>query len=183
MPARSIVRNVALFGRPIAGPVIASISSIEYSASGARPGLEDLHDAVEADAIGDEVRRVLGGDDAFAEPVVGELDDRTLDRRIGIRRADDFDQPQIARRIEEMRSERVRAERRRPAFDDGRDRDARRVGADDRMRRAIAVDAREERLLDVEPFDDGFDDPVGGRDARQVVVEAAGADRATRRRA
>ena len=31
MPAMSIVRNVALFGRPIAGPVIASISSIVYS--------------------------------------------------------------------------------------------------------------------------------------------------------
>ena len=31
MPARSSVRNVALFGRPIAGPVIASISSIVYS--------------------------------------------------------------------------------------------------------------------------------------------------------
>ena len=28
MPAMSIVRNVALPGRPIAGPVIASISSI-----------------------------------------------------------------------------------------------------------------------------------------------------------
>ncbi len=31
MPAMSMVRNVALFGRPIARPVIASISSIEYS--------------------------------------------------------------------------------------------------------------------------------------------------------
>ena len=30
MPARSSVRNVALFGRPIGGPVIASISSIVY---------------------------------------------------------------------------------------------------------------------------------------------------------
>ncbi len=29
MPARSIVRNVALFGRPITGPVRSSISSIE----------------------------------------------------------------------------------------------------------------------------------------------------------
>ena len=28
MPAMSTVRKVALFGRPIAGPVIASISSI-----------------------------------------------------------------------------------------------------------------------------------------------------------
>ena len=31
MPAMSIVRKVALFGRPSAGPVMASISSIVYS--------------------------------------------------------------------------------------------------------------------------------------------------------
>ena len=28
MPAMSMVRNVALFGRPMAGPVMASISSM-----------------------------------------------------------------------------------------------------------------------------------------------------------
>ena len=43
-------------------------------------------------------------------------------------------------------------------------------------RRAIAVDALEQRLLDVETFDDRFDDPVGGRDARKVLFEPAGAD-------
>ena len=63
-----------------------------------------------------------------------------------------------------------------PAFDDGRDRDARRVGADDRVRRPMPVDALEERLLDVEAFDDGLDDPVGRRDRGQVLVEAAGAN-------
>ena len=30
------------------------------------------------------------------------------------------------------------------------------------------VDAREQRLLDVEPFDDRFDDPVGAGDPREV---------------
>ncbi len=44
------------------------------------------------------------------------------------------------------------------------------------MRRAMLLDAREERLLHVEPFDDGLENPVAGRDARQVVVEAAGAN-------
>ena len=44
------------------------------------------------------------------------------------------------------------------------------------MRRAVPVDALEERLLDVEPFDDRFDDPVDGRDGGEVVVEAARAD-------
>ncbi len=179
MPARSIVRNVALFGRPMAGPVMASISSIEYPASALRiacPRPENLHDAVEADAIGDEVRRVPGGDHALAEPVIAELGNGLFDRRVGVGRADDLDQPQIARRVEEVGSEGVRPERRRPAFDDRRDRNARRIGADDGVRRAVAVDALEERLLDVEPFDDGFDDPVGGGDGRKVLVEAAGAN-------
>ena len=44
------------------------------------------------------------------------------------------------------------------------------------MRRAILLDAREERLLHVEPFDDGLENPVAGRDVRQVVVEAAGSN-------
>ena len=34
---------------------------------------EDLHQAVDADAVGDEARRVLRQDDALAEPVIGEL--------------------------------------------------------------------------------------------------------------
>ena len=44
------------------------------------------------------------------------------------------------------------------------------------------VDAREERLLDVEPLDDRLDDPVGAsRCRREVGVEAAGAHQRARR--
>ena len=108
----SIVRNVALFGRPMAGPVIASISSIVYVA-GVVQRPEDLHDAEEADVVGDEVRRVLRDDDALAEAVVGELGDGVDDRRIGVRRRNDLEQPQVARRVEEVRAEPVRAGSRR----------------------------------------------------------------------
>ena len=38
-----------------------------------RRALEDLHHAVEADVVGDEVRRVLRDDHALAEPMIGEL--------------------------------------------------------------------------------------------------------------
>ena len=89
MPAMSIVRNVALFGRPSAGPVIASISSIVYS-----PALErakHLAHAEQADVVGDEVRRVLGDDHAFAEAVVGKPRDALDDRRVGVRGRDDLD--------------------------------------------------------------------------------------------
>ena len=38
------------------------------------------------------------------------------------------------------------------------------------------VDAREQRLLDVEALDHGLDDPVGAAGGVEVGVEAAGAD-------
>ena len=67
----STVRNVALFGRPIAGPVIASISSIVKSPdSSAR---NTCINAEHADAVGDEAGRVLCEDDALAEAEIGEL--------------------------------------------------------------------------------------------------------------
>ena len=86
MPAMSIVRNVALFGRPSAGPVIASISSIVNAPlSSAR---STWIDAVEPDVVGDEVRRVLRDDDALAETVIGrKRDTRSTTARIGVRRS------------------------------------------------------------------------------------------------
>ena len=69
-PARSSVRNVALFGRPIAGPVIASISSIVYSP--AATSAEDARDSREREVVADEVRRVLRDHHALAEVVIGE---------------------------------------------------------------------------------------------------------------
>ena len=158
----SIVRNVALFGRPIAGPVIASISSIVYW-----PGLErakDLRHAVEADVVGDEVRPVLRDDDALAETVIREVRHALDDRRIGLRRRDDLEEPQIPRRVEEVRAEPVPPEVVAPAFRQRRDRDARRVRRDDRPRTPDGVDALEQRPLDVELLDDRFDNPVDARE-------------------
>ena len=178
MPAMSTVRNVALFGRPMAGPVIASISSIVYpSSERLRPGAEDLHDAVEADAIGDEVRRVLRRNHALSEAVVGESATAcsTAGSVSGVR--NDLDQTQVARRVEEMRAERSGALKRadRPATMAA-------IGMPDVLELTIASARRcrstraKQRLLDVEALDDGFDDPVGRGDRGEVLVEAAGAD-------
>jgi hypothetical protein len=64
MPAMSIVRNVALFGRPIAGPVHRVDLFDRVLARLQRA--QHLRYAVEADVVGDEVRRVLREDDALA---------------------------------------------------------------------------------------------------------------------
>ena len=147
------------------------------------PGAKDLHHAVQADVIGDEVGRVLRNHHTLAEPMVGERGYRLDHLGIGRGRGDDLEQPQIPRRIEEVGAERVRPEAVGAALDDGRDRNAGSVGADDCVRRADRVDAREQRLLDVEAFDDGFDNPVARRDERRGRCRSRRCGRAPRRRA
>ena len=63
-----------------------------------------------ADSVADEVRRVFAGNDAFAEMAVAEIGDERNDIRTGCRAGNDFDQMEVARRIEEMRTEKVLAE-------------------------------------------------------------------------
>ena len=82
-----------------------------------------------------------------------------------------------------MRAEPVRAEVVAAAFGEHADRNARGVRADDRPGVRDGFDPREQLLLDVEPLDDRFDDPVDVGELRQAVVEAAGGDQAMRRRA
>ena len=89
MPAMSMVRNVALFGRPIAGPVIASISSIVILAGFERA--QRLHHAEQPDVVGDEVRRVFRDDDALAEAVIGEARDARDDVGVGLGGRNHFD--------------------------------------------------------------------------------------------
>ena len=98
------MRNVALFGRPMAGPVIASISSIVYPPT---QRAKHLHDTEEADAVRDEVRRVFRDDDALAEAVIGEPRDSLDDRPLRIGRRNHFEQAQISRRVEEVGAEPV----------------------------------------------------------------------------
>src|SRR6266545_3200469 len=103
----SMVRNVALAGRPSAGPVIASTSSIVY-----RPlaTASSAHNAVQRDVIADEVGRIFRNHYALAKMPIGEFGDHRQDRRIRVRCRDDLEQPQIARRVEEVRPEPLAAE-------------------------------------------------------------------------
>ena len=107
---------------------------------------------------------------------------RVDDGRFGVGRRDHLEQVQIARRIEEVRAQQVPAESFRPPLGERRDRNARRVRADDRVRAPMRVDPLEQRTLDVELLDDRFDDPVTLVDSGQIVVEAAGPDQRVRRR-
>ena len=84
---------------------MASTSSIVYSP--AATFVEDPRDAVEREMVADEVRRVLRDHDAFAEAEVGKPCHRVDDRRLRVRSGDDFEEPQVSRRVEEMRAQPV----------------------------------------------------------------------------
>ena len=99
---------------------------------------------------------------------------QSLRRRMG--RGDELEQVQVARRIEEVRAEEVRAELFREAFGDLSDGDAARVRGDDRARPPELLHALEEPALDLKVLDDGLDDEVAVLYPRQVVVEVADGD-------
>ena len=70
----------------------------------------DVEDGECADAIGDEVGRVFGVDDAFAQLDVGEMGDGFEQHAIGIGRGNEFEQPHVTRGIEEVRAKPAAAE-------------------------------------------------------------------------
>ena len=74
-----------------------------------------LQDDEDADAVGDEVRRVAREDDFLAEVLIGEAGKRLHRRRIGVRSGNDLHQPHVARRIEEVRAEPAAAQARQAA--------------------------------------------------------------------
>ena len=176
MPTMSPRRKVPVFGQPSAVPVSVSTSSIE------RPCCLHQADRVAhregADAVGDEVRRVVRVDDGLAQAQVAEVLDGGDVGGIGVGRGDDFEQAHVARRIEEVRAEPVAAQLHRHAFDDLVDGQAAGVAGDDRVGAAMLLHLVEQRALDLEVLGDDFDDPVAVGDQGEVVVEVADGDEA-----
>ena len=129
-----------------------------------------------SDAVADEIRSILGDDDALAELVVAEFGE-SFDH-LGARRRsrNNFDELQVARRIEEMRARPVLLPFLGHPFRDAAHGQAGGIRGDDRAGLANLRDAREERALDFEIFGDDFDDPVRLGAKFQVIFEIAGDD-------
>ena len=175
-PARSNVRKVALLGRPMAGPVMASTSSIEYAAG--RHGRQDARDLEQRQVIGDEIRRVLGDHHALAQALVGEPRHPLHHRGVGVGGRDHLEQPQVAGRVEEVRAQPVPLEALAAALGEGGDGNARGVGADDGVRAPGLVHLREQLDLRVQPLDNRLDHPIGVPQTRPALLEARGLDQA-----
>ncbi len=99
------------------------------------------------DAIRDEIRRIVGADDLFAEDTVGKGRESCKKSRVGFAGWDDLDEPHVTRRIEKMRPEESFPCFGREYFGDRRNRQAggvrrqQRVGARDAAQRAEAARA------------------------------------------
>ena len=93
----------------------------------------------------------------------------------------DLQQAHVARRIEEVRAEPGAAEVVGEAFDDFRDRQTAGVRGDDGAGLANLFDLAQQAALDLEVFDDGFDDPVDIGELVEIVFEVADGDQARER--
>ena len=116
----------------------------------------------DADAVGDEVGRVVREDDLLAEEAISESGESGDDGGIGFGCGDDFQQTHVARRIEEVRAEEAAANGGNRGGDAG-DGQAGSVGGEEGVRSEMRKHAGEERGFDFEIFGDGFDDPIAAR--------------------
>jgi hypothetical protein len=130
-----------------------------------------------ADAIGDEVRRVLRPDHALAER-------RREERLQGVEQArgarglgDQFHEMHVPRRVEEMHTAEPRAQRGRQRLRQGGDRQPRRIRREHRVWRHVRRDARVQIALPVHPLRDRLDDEIAVLQSSEVLVVVGGLDR------
>lgn len=108
MPTRSSRRKVAVLGLPdqFAGQTIDFLDRVAV----AQRIPNGRSDVVAEDAVTDEIRAILAHHHALTEGHIGEAANRCDDSGIGIRGWNDFEQVEIAWRIEEVRSQEMAAE-------------------------------------------------------------------------
>ena len=122
--------------------------------------MDGRHHRVRADAVADEVRRVLAEDDALAERVLREADAVREHALVRLGTGDDLEQLHVADGVEEVQHEEVLLEVRRAALRHLRDAEAGRVRRDDAVLGHDLLELLEERLLGLDLLDDRLDDEV-----------------------
>ena len=149
---------------------------------GARQVIDDVHgqaeflgfvhdgqDTEHANAVGDEVRRILGAHDALAQGGGQKAFQLVGDLRAGELGRDDLDQVHIARRIEEVHAAVARFQVGVEAFGQLGDRQAGSVRGEDRVRADVRCDLLIQVVFPVHALGDGFDDQVATGQQVQVV--------------
>jgi len=134
------------------------------------------HDAVHADAVGDEARHVVGDDHALAQHSVCEVAEIGNHLLVGSGRRNDFQQVQITRWVEEVRAHEAALKILAPAFDLKVHGNAAGVAGDDRGLFGDLLHALPQVTLGRKLLDDRFQNPVGVLQLAQVVFQVAKRD-------
>ncbi len=128
-------------------------------------------DREHADAVRDEVRRVLRADHALAERRREERLERIEQRRLGRRPGHELHQMHVTRRIEEMHAaEPAIAAPLGQRLRQCRERQPRGIGREHRVRREVRRDLRVQLALPVGALGDRLDDEVALRKTSEVAV-------------
>ncbi len=143
---------------------------------------DDVDHAKSANAVGDEVRRVLRVNDALAETDACKLRDRLNRLRIALWSRNDLQQAHIARRIEKMGTKPVAAEIVTEALGNGVHGKAAGIAGNDGSGLADSLDLAQQSALEIKVFHHGFDDPVAVGQQVEIVFEISGGDQARQSR-
>jgi hypothetical protein len=124
-----------------------------------------------ADAVADEVGRVLGKNYSLPETHVAELGNGIDQSAVRVWGGNEFEQSHIARRIEEMRAEPRAPEIVGEALGNLADRQPASVGGNDGAGLANGFDFAQQRALEIKILDDRLDDPIDFGELLQVVFK------------
>ena len=113
-----------------------------------------------ADAVGDEVGRVIGANHAFAQRAHRKSFQFVQHARLGGGRVDQFHQRHVARRVEKVDAAKTRLDGRGQRFAQRRDRQARCVAGHNGVSRNEGRDLVIQLGFPVHALGDGFDDQV-----------------------
>ncbi len=137
---------------------------------------KSIQHGVGADAIGDEIGRILGDDDAFAKAAVAKIRKRGENFRRSLRPGNDFYELHVARGVEKVGAGPVLLKFFGQAFGDEMNGKTGSVGSDDGTGLAELRNFRKQIAFDFKIFGDDFDDPIGIGDAGKVVFKITDGD-------
>jgi hypothetical protein len=131
---------------------------------------------VRADAVADEVRRVLADDDALAERVLAKATHMLEHARRRVLARHELQELHVPDGVEEVHDEEALLEGVAAPLEHLGDAEPGGVRRDDRVRGHDALQLREQRALRLDLLDDGLDDEVDVLQAIEVVLDVARRD-------
>ena len=129
-------------------------------------------------AVGDEIGRILARHHALAQAPVAEGGNPSHYFGEGVGAGDDLNQVQVARRIEEVGTQEMRARFGGPTFRNAGQRNPTGIGGENRAGPAKPLHAIEQGAFRRQILNYGFHDPFAFGNARQVLVESTGTNQA-----